>query len=482
MKRLPFVGTRIPIRPWTIVAATIGALIVAIFLAGVVLIRENERVHSITEQALRYDIEIEDEGDDIRVAVLDLRHYQRDIMFGGPSNSALAAFDQAYSNLLEELEELDAVGLNEPDVMMPERFRELARVHYDEFRAATDLYTTDRATFDAEAAAGLRRIEELDRASEAIDDYGEFLTNNSLERLLNAAGQERFILIGLITSVVVVGIVLALSAVRLLSRLDASHQREQVAAVELAKALRLRTDFIADASHELRTPLTVIQGNAEIGLTTPGESLHREVLTEISIEATRMSKLVDDLLFLARSDAGRPPLDCDYVSARWLTSRMERPAEVLARQRGSCLETDFQGDGFLELDQARIEQAVQILVDNAARYNSPDACIRLSSRVRADELSIIVADKGSGIPSEELPLIFDRFYRVRNRRERKKNGSGLGLAIAKTIVEAHHGSISAESRVGSGTTMTIRLPLASGSPVPIELVEVKEKTLTAVSS
>jgi two-component system sensor histidine kinase VicK len=479
MKFVRFTSRRMPIRPWTIVAASIGALIVAIFLAGVVLIRENERVLGITEQALRYDIEIEDEGDDVRVAVLDLRHYQRDIMFDGPSNAALAAFDQGYANLLEELRDLEALGLGGLAVMQPARFLELADVHYEEFRAATRLYYTDKAAFDAEASEGLRRIEEMDRAAEAIDDIGEALAANSLERVLRAARDERVVLIGLMAGVVIVGIVLAISAGRLLARLDASHQREQVVAAELARALRLRTDFIADASHELRTPLTVIQGNAEIGLTTPGEALHREVLGEISIEANRMTKLVDDLLFLARSDAGRPPLDVDYVSIRWLVSRLERPAEVLARQRGSCLEIDFQGDGFVELDQARIEQAVLILVDNAARYNSPGACVRLSSRIKSGELEICVADSGAGISPDELPMIFDRFYRVRERRTRKQNGSGLGLAIAKTIVEAHGGSISAESRIGTGTTMTIRLPLAAGAAIP---VEVKEKTLAATAA
>jgi signal transduction histidine kinase len=149
------------------------------------------------------------------------------------------------------------------------------------------------------------------------------------------------------------------------------------------------------------------------------------------------------------------------VSTSWLVSRLERPAEVLARQRGACLETDLEGDGFLHADHVRIEQAVLILIDNAARHSGQGACIRLASGVHNGELALIVDDEGTGIPPEELPLIFDRFYRVRDRRGRKKSGSGLGLAIARSIVEAHGGSISAESKVGAGTTMTIRLPLAT---------------------
>jgi signal transduction histidine kinase len=304
----------------------------------------------------------------------------------------------------------------------------------------------------------------LDRAAEAIDDVGEVLAASSLERVATTAGDERTILIALMAGVVAVGVVLAFSAWRLLSRLDESYEREQAVAAELARALRLRTDFIADVSHELRTPLTVIRGNADIGLTATNGDVQRAALVDISVEAGRMSKMVDDLLFLARSDAGRPQLDLEYVSAQWLASRLERPAEVLARQRGSCLESDFQGDGFLQADHVRIEQAVLILVDNAARHSEAGVCIRLLSRVRDNTLELIVADRGTGIPADELPMIFDRFYRVRDRRGRKKTGSGLGLAIARSIVEAHGGSISAESNVGAGTTMTIRLPL--GAPAP----------------
>src|SRR5690606_34866600 len=112
-------------RSWSIAGAAIGLLIVVILMTNLVLIRENDQVLGMVRQMLQYDIEIEDEGDDLRVAVLDMRHFQRDIMFEGPSNSALAAYDQAYARLLEEIGDLQRLGLSELDVMDPERFREL---------------------------------------------------------------------------------------------------------------------------------------------------------------------------------------------------------------------------------------------------------------------------------------------------------------------------------------------------------------------
>lgn len=449
-------------RSWTIAGAAIGLLLVAILITNLVLIRENDQVLSMVRQMLQYDIEIEDEGDDLRVAVLDIRHFQRDIMFDGPSNAALAAYDQAYARLREEVADLQRLGLDGLDVMDPFRFQELAEQYYDDFRSATSLYYADPEAFEAASTEALRRIEELDRAAEDIDAIGEILAASSLERVSQAAQEERTILIGLTIGMVAVGGLVAFAAWRLLSQLDASYQREQAAAAELAKALRLRTDFIADVSHELRTPLTVIRGNADIGLTSSESTVQRDVLADISVEANRMSKLVDDLLFLARSDSGAPPLDLELVSGHWLATRLERPAEVLARQRGACLETDLQGDVFLQVDHARIEQALLNLIDNAARYSEGnDTCVRYSSRVEDGEFLLEVADDGPGMSAEDLSMIFDRFYRVRNRRGRKKTGSGLGLAIAKTIVEAHGGTIAAESTLGVGTRMIIRLPVAT---------------------
>lgn len=132
---------------------------------------------------------------------------------------------------------------------------------------------------------------------------------------------------------------------------------------------------------------------------------------------------------------------------------------MLARERKVTLETDLRGEGVVEIDPQRVEQAVLILVDNAAKYGEPGGRVTLSSLVRARELRIEVRDRGPGIPKEELPRIFERFYRLDKARSRKMGGSGLGLPIARTIVEAHGGHIEAASRPGTGTRMSLCIPL-----------------------
>jgi two-component system sensor histidine kinase ResE len=229
----------------------------------------------------------------------------------------------------------------------------------------------------------------------------------------------------------------------------------------LARILDAKNNFIADASHELRTPLTVIQGNADIGLAAPGEPVHREVLAEIADAAAGMGRLVEDLLFLARSDAGMPPLELEYVPTRMLLGRIRKRVEALARQHEVALSVEVDVGGHLEVDPARVEQAVLNLVDNAAKHSPAGGVVAVSARERNGELTIEVADQGTGIPPDELPLIFDRFYQVGQRRARKKGGSGLGLAIVRAIVETHGGTIEVDSRLGRGTRMVIRLPLAA---------------------
>jgi two-component system, OmpR family, sensor histidine kinase VicK len=229
----------------------------------------------------------------------------------------------------------------------------------------------------------------------------------------------------------------------------------------LAEVLRTRTEFMANVSHELRTPLTVIRGNAEVGLELGRDCVHEEILEEILRESNSMSRMVEDLLFLARSDSDSIPLEKQMVQVEWLLEELARRAEALARERDTSLQITLSGEGRLRCDAQSIEQAVLVLVDNAAKYGKPGEPITLTSSRRQRDLLIEVADRGPGIPPEELPQIFERFYR--SERSSRERGSGLGLAIAKTIAEAHEGSVEAQSRPGEGTRMSLRLPLANGS-------------------
>ena len=179
-----------------------------------------------------------------------------------------------------------------------------------------------------------------------------------------------------------------------------------------------------------------------------------------------MNRLVDDLLFLARSDAGRPPLDIEYVPARWLARRSATSAEQLAALRGTCVESRIAGEGYLEADPERIQQAVLILVDNAARHSPPETCVQLTTSIGGGRYEVTVRDAGPGISPSELPHVFERFYQVKTGRTRSQAGSGLGLSIAQSIVLAHGGTLAAASTVGAGTVMTLSLPLVTRSDDP----------------
>jgi two-component system, OmpR family, sensor histidine kinase VicK len=446
--------------PWGFVGASIVILLIVIGLVGAVALLENERVRDTAERAIAFDVEIEDNGDDLRVAVLNLRHYHRNIVFSGPNDQAIREFDTAYAELLVEIDELEAIGIADVDIPQPDFLHERAAVYYSEFRPAIVLFTTDPTAFNRASDTGLARIDELDRAAEEIDDLGEALTEQSLARVRSATARERIVLILMLSAVALVGIALAVTAGRVVSRLRVANAQEHEASRRLGEALRSKSDFIADASHELRTPLTLIRGNAEIGLTMTTDEEQRQVLDEILRESTRMGRLVEDLLLLARSDAGRIPLEREYIPVHWLLTRLGERAETITRHYERCLEPDLQGEGHLNVDPQRIVQAVSIAVDNASKFAPEGSCVELRSNTAEGSLTLEIVDHGPGIPPEELPLVFERFYQVGERRARKKGGSGLGLAIAKSIVEAHGGEIGIESAAGEGTKLTIRIPLA----------------------
>ena len=232
-------------------------------------------------------------------------------------------------------------------------------------------------------------------------------------------------------------------------------ERKRVEQV-LGEAARAKANFLAEVSHELRTPLTVIRGNAEIGLEFDRDCEHEELLREIVRESSTMSRMVEDLLFLARSESAAPPFRMEPVETTVLIKGLARRARSLAAEHGATLDTALKETGLVRVDPARVEQAILALVDNAIKFGPEGQNITLRSSSAGGGLRVEVGDRGPGIPETELPRVFERFYRLDGVDE---PGNGLGLSIAQTIAEAHGGRIEAESRPGEGTRMTLILPL-----------------------
>jgi two-component system, OmpR family, sensor histidine kinase VicK len=449
-------------RPWRTAVAALAGLLVAVAIVGVAGILINRNIHQTVERAIAFDVELEDRGDDLRVAILDVRHYHRDLLLNNPSVPRIEAWQGRYAIMLEEIDALDELlERSPPDAELPEvgELRALAERYYDDFAAVVQ--AENDAQFVAVAEDLLPRIDAMEEIAEAVDTEGEQRAAAAFTEIDDASATGTIILVAVMIGLGGVGGVLAYAVLRLVQDQRRLVVIEQAAAAQMAEASRAKTDFIADASHELRTPLTVLRGNAEIGLAMEDECAHREILAEIVAEASRMSRLVDDLLFLARSDAASVPLEIQRVGAEPLIDRVIARAEILARERGASMMATVAGAGGLDADPERIEQAVLILVDNAAKYGPPAGTVEIAARTSEEHLVVEVRDRGPGIPADQLSHVFERFYRLgAGGRDRRTGGAGLGLAIAAAIVDGHGGRISATRRDGGGTTVTIELPLA----------------------
>jgi two-component system sensor histidine kinase VicK len=457
-------------QPWRITIAAVGGLLVMILIAGVVGFLLNRNVERVTNEALRYDVQLEDEGDDLRAAVLDLRHYHRNIHFGGPTRTQIDNFQNAYAQLKEEIRELEDIGVRDPDAPQPDEIRSMAEEYYAGFRPAIRLYgpgPEPSEAFEEASNKGLVRIDEMAKAGEKLDELGEQLSEESLGEVDRATRTATVVLLAVIVGLLLVGAGLAYVTVRVVNELRRLYAEQQETTEKLAEANKAKSDFIADVSHELRTPLTVLRGNAQVGLVLGSDPDHAQLFEEIVAESKRMSRMVEDLLFLARSDSATPPLKSETLAVASFLTELAGRAEVLAREQGAELKRKLDGEGFVTIDRQRIEQAVLILVDNAAKYGPRGGTLTLTSFVCSGELHISVEDRGPGIPREELPRIFERFYRLDKARSRQLGGTGLGLPIAKTIVEAHDGRIEAASHLGEGTKISLSLPLLS-QPQPTE--------------
>jgi len=227
---------------------------------------------------------------------------------------------------------------------------------------------------------------------------------------------------------------------------------------DLSRATRLRRQMTADIAHDLRTPLTVITGYIEAlrdGDLQPSSAR----FDAMHDEAQHLKRLVQDLRTLSLADAGELSLNCQPVSVPELLDRVATAHRHQAEQQQINIEV-LPADALpdLEVDFDRMVQVLGNLVSNALRYTPEGGKIILSAQEQSNAVLLQVQDTGNGIPPAELPHIFNRFYRADKSRQQNEGESGLGLAIARAIVQAHGGSISAESEVGQGTTFQILLP------------------------
>jgi len=220
--------------------------------------------------------------------------------------------------------------------------------------------------------------------------------------------------------------------------------------------------FLADVSHELRTPLTVIKGNVD--LMRRMKSLDEESLTSIDQEAGRLTRLVGGLLLLAQAESGSVSLNMRPVELDTLLLEVFQEMKVLAGEKIKLHLTEIdqiQVNG----DRDRLKQVLLNLAGNAIQYTPQDGDVFLSLGKVAEQARLIIRDTGPGIPAEDLPHIFERFYRAEKSRTRgKTTGFGLGLSIAHWIVEKHGGRIEVDSKDGQGTTFCIWLPVISEQP------------------
>jgi signal transduction histidine kinase len=449
---------------WRVIFIAVGGLLAGVAVACIVALALTLTVREVVDQALRNDIELEDEGDDLRAAVLDMRHYHRNIVFTGPTRAGLGDFEQAYGRLLEEIDELELVRIESSDVAQAWQLRERVRAYYAAYRPAIELYETDRATFDAASDAGLAAIASLGEAAEELEGLGEQLSETALGDVEGATSTATLILLAVLIGVGLTGLGLAAVAVRVLRELRALYASQEEVTAQLALALRARTDFIADASHELRTPLTVLRGNAEVGLAAGVSDPELEqILREIVAESERMTLLVEDLLLLARFDAGSLPLEAREVELELWLAEVAARGEMLARERHVTLMTSLQAVGQARIDARRLEQAVMVLLDNATKYSPTGSPVRLAARRAGSSLVIEVVDRGPGISADVLPFIFERFNRGDRHHDGRRSGAGLGLSIARAIASAHGGDIVVVSHDGQGTRMALTVPLAGSA-------------------
>ena len=216
------------------------------------------------------------------------------------------------------------------------------------------------------------------------------------------------------------------------------------------------SQFSADLAHELRTPIANMMGEAQVALTRDRNAVeYRETIESTVAECERLSRIVDNLLFVARVDAESEPIARKWFDARGAVEKIAAFYQMVADDHDVTI--NCSGDGQIYADPDLFERVVGNLLENALRFTARHGAIRIAVSKHNSDFQVTVSDNGSGIAAEHLPRVFDRFYRAESSRS--SDGAGLGLALVKSIVELHGGSAAIQSEVNRGTTVVLRFPV-----------------------
>jgi signal transduction histidine kinase len=233
---------------------------------------------------------------------------------------------------------------------------------------------------------------------------------------------------------------------------------------ELGDLEESRRDLVANVSHELKTPIAAIRAHLE-NLLDGVETSDPETIEVMLAQSDRLTRLVEQLLDLSKLESGEVPLQQELIALPPIVEQVISEIEVARPDSGVTVRGDLPEDlPLLEADRERVHQVLFNLVDNAVRFTPRSGEVTVGARAVDGRVHISVTDTGTGIPPQHLPRLFERFYRVDTARSRGDGGTGIGLAIARSVVEAHGGSIKAESELGRGSTFTFDLPPAGGGP------------------
>ena len=237
---------------------------------------------------------------------------------------------------------------------------------------------------------------------------------------------------------------------------------------ELKRVDDMRRDFVANVSHELRTPLSILRGYIETMIDDPkmprGETAR--ILEVMEQHSKRLELLANDLLVLAQLESGQSALQWSEIDLLRFFSDLNRDWEKRISAKNLKTIVDVAEDcSTVRADETRLREVFDNLLDNALKYSNKNGEVRLQAQRRGNEIALSVSDNGVGISSEDLPRIFERFYRADKARSRELGGTGLGLSIVKHIAQLHGGRVEAESELGKGTTIRVILPTASPAQI-----------------